>query len=73
MIAAKIRTQTPGDRWATITAARIGERVRKYGSAVLTEAMGAILDHAERLAHAAIKRLPQGVFSDDLVRRERAS
>jgi N-methylhydantoinase B len=70
IISANVRTptQTLGDMWAAIAAARIGERrigelVRKYGRSVFLEASDAILDHAEALARSAIQLLPQGKFS----------
>jgi N-methylhydantoinase B len=60
--------RTLGDLHAQVSACQTGERrvleiARRYGGHVLTEAMGEIMAHGERLALAALKRLPQGTWS----------
>jgi N-methylhydantoinase B len=70
IIAANVRTpsQTLGDMWAAIAAARVGERrvkelIGKHGAATFRDAAEAMLDYAERMTRREIARLPQGVFT----------
>jgi N-methylhydantoinase B len=60
--------RTIGDVQAQIAACQTGERrvqeiARKYGSQPLRQAMKEINDHGERLALAALARLPKGTWS----------
>ena len=57
-----------GDLAAQIASIRVGERrlreiVERYGLETTHEHMEALLDYAERLARAAIDRIPDGVYS----------
>ena len=60
--------RTIGDIQAEVSACQTGERrinqlATKYGPEVLTEAMAKINDHGERLALAALAKLPNGTWS----------
>jgi N-methylhydantoinase B len=57
-----------GDLWAQVASVRVGERrvleiVNKYGKAVFLHAVEEYLDYGERVAVAALRRLPQGKYS----------
>jgi N-methylhydantoinase B len=60
--------RTLGDLHAQVSACQTGERrvheiARRYGGDVLTNAMDEIMAHGERLALAALRRLPKGTWS----------
>ncbi|MGF1617716.1 MAG: hydantoinase B/oxoprolinase family protein, partial [Acidimicrobiia bacterium] len=64
----RLPSHTIGDLQAQVSAVFTGvkrtqEIVAKYGSATLSAAMVAINDHGERLARAALKRMPKGTWS----------
>lgn len=64
----RLPSHTIGDIQAEVSAVVTGVRrtkeiVDKYGSEAFTEAMAAINDHGERLARAALARLPKGTWS----------
>ena len=57
-----------GDLRAQVAACRTGERriaamVKKYGRAAYEESCRLVLDHGERLARAAVERIPDGRYS----------
>ena len=57
-----------GDMWAGIAAARVGERrvleiVERYGRETFLAALGAYMEHGERVALRALADLPKGRFS----------
>lgn len=57
-----------GDLRAQVAACRTGERriigmLKRYGRAAFTEASQEILDHGERLARAAVRSIPDGVYT----------
>ena len=57
-----------GDMWAGISAARlgaerVGELARRHGVETLLIAISGFMDHGERVARAALRRLPLGRFS----------
>lgn len=64
----RLPSQTIGDIQAEVSAVATGVRrveqlARKYGTETVTSAMDAINDHGERLALAALKRMPNGTWS----------
>lgn len=64
----RLPSQTIGDIQAEVSAVFTGVRrtkeiAAKYGSDTLSEAMDAINDHGERLARAALARMPKGTWS----------
>lgn len=64
----RLPNHTIGDLQAQVSAVVTGVRrtqeiVAKFGTETLTEAMIAINDHGERLALAALKRMPKGTWS----------
>jgi len=57
-----------GDLWAGVASVRVGERrvleiVNKYGKDVFLHAVEEYLDYGERVALAALRRLPKGKYS----------
>jgi N-methylhydantoinase B len=78
VIAANVRMpeQTLGDMHAGVAAARTGERrvqqlFRRYGAATVGFAMSDLLDYGERLTHAQLKLLPEGVYeAEDLLEED---
>lgn len=64
----RLPNHTIGDLQAQVSAVVTGVRrtqeiAAKFGTETLTEAMVAINDHGERLALAALKRMPKGTWS----------
>lgn len=63
----RLPRQTLGDMWASVAAARIGERrirelYSKYGHAAWRQAVDGLLDYAESMSLAALSHLPKGTF-----------
>ncbi|MEM7800824.1 MAG: hydantoinase B/oxoprolinase family protein [Chloroflexota bacterium] len=59
-----------GDLWAAIASVRIGERrilemVEKYGKDVFLYALDAYMAYGEEVSRAALKQLPNGIYSLD--------
>jgi N-methylhydantoinase B len=57
-----------GDLWAGVASVRVGERrllevVNKYGKDVFLHALDEYMDYGERVTLAALKQLPNGVYS----------
>ena len=64
----RLPSHTIGDMQAQVSAVVTGVRrtreiADKFGADALVEAMGAINDHGERLALAALRRMPKGTWS----------
>jgi len=78
VIAANVRMpeQTLGDMHAGVAAARTGQRrvqqlFQRYGADTVGYAMQDLLDYGERLTHAQLKLLPEGVYeADDVVEED---
>jgi N-methylhydantoinase B len=69
LIAYNVRTpkKTLGDLYAGVASLRSAERrvediARRYGFDTLKKSMRSILDHGERMARIALKKLPKGKF-----------
>lgn len=69
----RLPDMTLGDLWAGVAALRVGERrfldiCDTFGAAAVEAAVEHLLDHGERLTRAALRTLPQGVFTaDDMI------
>ena len=80
VISANVRMpqQTLGDMHAGVAAARTGEKrvqqlLQRYGSKTVSDAMADLLDYGERLTHAQLKELPDGVYmADDVIEEDGA-